>query len=277
MRQAGSRSFLERNLSRLTGVLQESVFAEEAALLPGWLQGMDPRVKLSGFLLILMASAFSHSMMIIVGLLCFSIVLAAGSRLFGLSFLRRVWIFMPFYTALVALPALFITPGDNLFRVGALAVTRQGVLTAAFLTLRVAVSVSIMLLLILTTSWPVLLKALRSLGFPRLLIFLLSVTYRYIYVLLSSANALFLARKSRKLGPEAWLSTSRWTGALFGSLLEKSYVLSNEVFLAMKARGFRGEASALTDFRLRSADVAWMVLLFSIASSAFYFGFWRLR
>jgi cobalt ECF transporter T component CbiQ len=277
MKPATSRSFLERNLSRLTEVLQESVFAEEAALLPGWLQRLDPRVKLSGFLLILLASAFSHSMMIIVGLLLFSIVLAAGSRLFGLSFLRRVWIFMPFYTALVALPALFITPGEPAFRLGALTVTQQGVRAAAFLTLRVAVSVSFMLLMVLTTSWPVLLKALRSLGFPRLFIFLLSVTYRYIYVLLSSANALFLARKSRKLGPEAWQSTSRWTGALFGSLLEKSYVLGNEVFLAMKARGFRGEAAVLTDFRLRSGDVAWMLLLFSVAGFSFYFGFWRLR
>lgn len=276
MKRARSRSFLERNLARLTGVLQESVFAEEAALLPGWLQRMDPRVKLAGFLLILIASAFSHSMMIVVGLLAFSLVLAAGSRLFGLSFLRRVWIFMPFYTALVALPALVLTPGDVAFRAGIFTITQQGIRTAAFLTLRVAVSVSFMLLLILTTSWPVLLKALRSLGFPRTLVFLLSVTYRYIYVLLSSANNLFLARKSRKLGPEAWQSTSRWTGALFGSLLEKSYVLSNEVFLAMKARGFRGEAEVLVDFRLRSHDVAWMILLFAVAGVSFYFGFWRM-
>jgi len=277
MKKTTPRSFLERNLSRLTGVLQESVFAEEAAQIPGWLQRMDPRVKLSGFLLILLASAFSRSMMIIVALLTFSLLLAAGSRLLGSSFLRRVWIFMPFYTALVAFPALFLTPGQTAFRVAGLAVTRQGIHAATYLTLRVATSVSFMLLLVLTTPWPVLLKTLRTLGFPRLLIFLLSVTYRYIYVLLTSANAIFLARKSRKLGDEAWQSTGRWVGSLFGSLLDKSYHLSNEVFLAMKARGFRGESQVLTSFRMRAADVVWMVVLYAVAGVSFYLGFWRLR
>lgn len=272
-----SRSFVERNLSRLTAILQESVFAEEAAQLPGWLQHLDPRVKLSGFLLILLASAFSHSMIVIVGLLVFSVILAAGSRLFSLSFLRRVWAFMPFYTAMIALPALFTTPGDTAFQWAGLSVTEQGGRAALFITLRVAASVSYMLLLVLTTSWPALLKAFRNLGFPRILIFLLSVTYRYIYVLLSSANALFLARKSRKLGPEAWQNHSRWIGSLFGSLLGTSYYLSDEVFLAMKARGFRGEPVLLTDFRLKTSDILWMLLLYSAAGLSFYFGFWRLR
>src|SRR5262249_19775671 len=40
-----SRDFLERSLSRLTGILEESVFAEESASQAGWLQQMDPRVK----------------------------------------------------------------------------------------------------------------------------------------------------------------------------------------------------------------------------------------
>jgi len=54
------------------------------------------------------------------------------------------------------------------------------------------------------------------------------------------------------------------TGAV---LLGKSFQLSNEVFLAMQARGFRGEIYVLDDFRMRSRD--WMACaLFATLSLA---------
>ncbi|HET6267947.1 MAG TPA: cobalt ECF transporter T component CbiQ [Acidobacteriota bacterium] len=274
-----SRDFLERSLSRLTGILEESVFAEESASQAGWLQQMDPRVKTSGFVLILLSAAFSHSIIILVLLILFSVLLAAGSRIFSLSFLRRVWILMPFYTALVAFPALFSVKGDPFFTIPGLGltVTRQGLTAATFITLRVATSVSFMLLLVLTTPWPKLLKALRSFGAPRFLIFLLNVTYRYIYVLLHTANSFFLARKSRRVGSEAWLSNSRWIGTIAANLMAKSYYLSSEVYLAMQSRGFRGEPLILTDFKLKHSDILWMVLLYSVAGLSFYFGFWNMK
>ncbi len=205
-------------------------------------------------------------------------ILAAGSNIFSVSFLARVWIFMPFYTVLIAIPALFLTPGESIFRIPGLSldVTAQGFRSAAFLVLRVATSVSFMLLLVLTTSWPALLKAMRSLKFPRILVFLLMMTYRYLYVLLSTANALFLGRKSRRVGPEAWRSTRSWMGLLSGALLAKSFHLSNEVHLAMQSRGFRGEPVTMDDFRLKGSDFAWMFLLLLTAGAAFYFGRWRI-
>jgi cobalt/nickel transport system permease protein len=272
-----SRSFIEKTLARLAGVLQESIFAEETASRKGWLQGIDPRIKIACFLLLLLASAFSHSLVIIASLYLFGLILAIGSRVFSVTFLARIWIFMPFYTALIAIPALFLTPGEPIFRIPglSLAITEQGLRSGTFLVLRVATSVSFMLLLVLTTSWPALLKAMRSLGFPRILVFLLMMTYRYLYVLLSTANSLFLGRKSRRVGPEAWQSTRDWMGMLSGALLARSFHLSNEVHLAMQSRGFRGDPVMMNDFRFKPSDAAWMVLLLLVAGAAFYFGRWR--
>src|SRR5207248_6081415 len=73
-----SQSYLERSLRSLASVLQESIFAEETARLPGWLQSMDPRVKAAGLLLLLISTAFSNSIIVIVLFLMFSLVLAAG-------------------------------------------------------------------------------------------------------------------------------------------------------------------------------------------------------
>jgi len=271
-----SHNFLEKNLARFTSLLQETIFAEETASRKGLLQGIDPRAKTVAFFLLILSSAFSHSMLVIIAIYVVGLALAGASHLFSVSFLRRIWLFMPLYTALIALPALFLTPGEPLLRLfgNHAVITRQGAVTASFLVLRVATSVSFMLMLVLTTSWPKLLKALRHLGVPRIAVLLLTMTYRYIYVLLNTANSLFLARKSRQVGPVTWQNSRNWLGTMMGSLLGKSYQLSNEIFLAMQSRGFRGEPMILTDFRLKAADVAWIISSFLFAAGTFYFGYW---
>jgi cobalt/nickel transport system permease protein len=268
------RTYLEKNLLRFTQVLQESVFAEETAGRSGWLQKIDPRIKIAGLLLLILSSSFTHSILPIVVLLIFTFVLAAGSRLLSFSFFRRLLFFIPLYTTLIALPALFLTPGETLIVLPGtnLMITDQGLRTATLLIVRVVTSVSFALLLILTTRWPVLLKALRWMGFPHLLVFMMAMTYRYIYVLLQSANSLFLARQSRKVGPEAWRTAREWIGAISGVLLGKSYSLSSEIYLAMVSRGFRGEPVLLTDFQTHPRDWFWFSLFLVLSGITF---FWK--
>jgi cobalt ECF transporter T component CbiQ len=177
---------------------------------------------------------------------------------------------------LIALPALFLTPGKQILSFGVITITQQGLRTAGFLVLRVAISVSFLLLLVVTTSWPRLLKALQELHVPKIVLFLIAMTYRYIYVLLHTANSLFLARKSRKVGLERWKSTSQWLGTMLGVLLGKSYQLSSDIYLAMQARGFRGEPATLGEFQLRASDYVWMFFFVLSAALAFYFGYWRM-
>jgi cobalt/nickel transport system permease protein len=271
-----SRSFLERNIAHFTSVLQDSLFAEEAAAKSGWLQSMDPRVKACSFVLLLLAAAFGRSITVLTLIYSLSVILAAGSHVFSFSFFRRVWIFMPLYSLLIALPALFLTPGKQILSFGVITITQQGLRTAGFLVLRVAISVSFLLLLVVTTSWPRLLKALQELHVPKIVLFLIAMTYRYIYVLLHTANSLFLARKSRKVGLERWKSTSQWLGTMLGVLLGKSYQLSSDIYLAMQARGFRGEPATLGEFQLRASDYVWMFFFVLSAALAFYFGYWRM-
>jgi cobalt/nickel transport system permease protein len=270
-----SRSFLERNIAHFTAVLQDSLFAEEAAAKSGWLQSMDPRVKAGSFFILLLAAAFCRSITVLTLIYSLSVLLASGSRVFSFSFFRRVWIFMPLYSLLIAFPALFLTPGEPILSFGAVKITQQGLRTTTFLVLRVAISVSFLLLVVVTTSWPRLLKALQQLGVPKLLLFLIAMTYRYIYVLLHTANSLFLARKSRKVGHERWKSTTHWLGTMLGVLLGKSYQLSSDIYLAMQARGFRGEPASLGEFKLRASDYVWLLFFIASAALAFYFGYWR--
>ena len=251
-----ARFKLEKNLAKFTSLLQESFFAEEASKKTGWLQAVDPRVKFLGSIFLILCASFSRRLDAIAIIYAASLILAAGSRVFSLHLFRKVWLFIPLYTAIIAFPSLFITPGDPMFG-SEIPVTVQGVKTASFLILRVATSVSFMLLLVLVTPWVKLLKALRSLFVPRLLVLMLLMTYRYIYLLLQTAGNIFLAKNSRRVGPENWQSTGNWLGGTLGALLGKSIQTSQEVQNAMISRGFSGEPRVLEEFSLTWKDCLW--------------------
>src|SRR5262245_5360971 len=207
-----SRSAIEKNLARFAAFLQESFFADQTVRQDGWLQEVDPRIKLVGCFFLLFCSSFSHHLTSILLIYAFALILAFGSKIFSVIFVRKIWLYVPLYVTIIALPSLFLVPGTPIYQFGEtnIVITKQGLIAAAFLVSRVAVSVALMLVLVLTTSWQDLLKALRSLFVPKIVVLMLSMTYRYIYLLLLVASNLFLAKKSRRVGPEDWRTTTKW-------------------------------------------------------------------
>jgi len=276
-----SRGFFEKTLNDITGVLEQTLFAEEIAREPGLLQSLDARAKLIGALALLIAISMSQNLVVIGALYLLTLPIAYASRVPMGFYLKRVWVLMPFFTGIIALPALFssFSPGaplvtliDSTSPKIYLAITQPGVITAAFLLLRVGASVSIAVLLVLTTRWSVLLKALRVLRVPQAFVLILGMTYRYIYVLLHAANNMFLARRSRVVGRVSGGDNRRWLTTSMGAMLAKSYELSDQVYLAMQSRGFRGEAQVMETMTWRVADWMWLGVFLGVAVAGIWLG-----
>ena len=274
-------NFFEKTLAGITGALEQTLFAEELARQDGLLQSLDPRAKLISALAVLIAISASQNLVVIAALYALTLPLAYASRVPMGFYFKRVWMFMPFFTGIVALPALFnvFTPGAPLVTLidlasprVYLAITQPGVITAAFLLLRVGASVSMAVLLILTTRWATLLKALRVLGVPQAFVLILGMTYRYIYVLLHTTSNMFLARKSRVVGRASGADDRRWLAASMGALFAKSYTLSDDVYLAMQSRGFRGEALVMDEIAWHARDWVWLVVFIAVALLAVFVG-----
>ncbi len=267
------RSVVEKTLAGLAQALEQSLFAENIARQPGLLQALDPRVKILSILALLIAVGLSRSLLVLLGLYGVALVLAWRSAVPMGFFIKRVWLFMPFFTGIIALPAFFVTPGPPLVMLPlGLTITRPGALTALFLLLRVSTSVSLGVLLMLTTGWPTLLKALGVLRVPEGFILILGMTYRYIYLLLRTAQDMFLSRKSRVVGRLSSAEERHVIAASAGTLLNKSLHLSGEVYLAMQSRGYRGQARTLDAFRMRALDWAWGVAMAAVAVGAIWLG-----
>jgi energy-coupling factor transporter transmembrane protein EcfT len=137
---------------------------------------------------------------------------------------------------------------------------------------RVETTVTLSLLLVLSTLWTHVLKALRVLRVPVVFVVILGMTYRYIFVMLETAQNLFEARQSRLVGVLNATESRRIAVASVGVLLSKSFYLNSEVYLAMQSRGFRGEIYMLDDFKMQRRDWFALAGFLFIAFLAFWFG-----
>ena len=204
---------------------------------------IDPRVKVAGLLALVVAAALARNLVTLVALLGLAIAGASWSRLPLRVLATQVWLGALVLTLAIALPALVLTPGTPAFRLPVVGwtVTTQGVTTLSYLVLRVLSAATLTFLLVFTTPWTHVLKAFRVFRVPVVAVVVLGMTYRYILLLLEAAHDLFVARRSRTVGVLDGPERRRAAAAGIGVLLNRSLRLSHDVYLAMQARGFRGE------------------------------------
>lgn len=250
------RDFAARLARGLLHAMEHALASESAAARSGYLQGLDPRIKLVGLFALIVGTVLAQSLSVIAALFVLALMLALVSRITMLQLCKQVWIGVFLFTGLIALPACFTVPGEALLQLPLLSwtLTVQGLQSAAFLVGRAQTSATLAVLLILSTPWPHVLKAMRTLGVPVVVVAILGMTSRYIFVLLQTANQMLEARRSRSVAPMHGAERNRMIAAAVGVLLAKAFHLSSEVHLAMISRGYRGELHLLDDFRTRPRD-----------------------
>jgi len=266
--------FLEGSIHGFLEALEHALESEELAKRRGLLQGLDPRVKLLGILALIVAATTSQRLTVIGAEVLLAIGLALASHIPLRTLMVRTWLGALAFTGLIAAPAIFLTPGLVLWHVPLLEwpVTAAGIRTAAYLISRVETAATLSMLLVLSTPWTHLLKALRVLRAPVVLVVVLGMTYRYILLLIGTAREIFESRRSRRVGGLDTGQQRRIAISAAGVLLSKTMYFSGEVYLAMQSRGFRGDAYVLDEFRMDRRNWSWLSLLVAASAGAMWAG-----
>jgi cobalt/nickel transport system permease protein len=254
----GRIGWLEQTIGGLTGNIEQAVFTEQLARSAGWLQRRDPRAKVVGSFVAILAASLTTSILGLLALYAATLAAARASRVpFGF-FVKRVWLGIPFFAGIVVVPAIFFVEGPRVFDLALgpvhVAPSWNGIEGAVPFVIRVGVSVSLAVLLVVTTPWADVLKSLRALKVPQVFVLVLSMTYRYIFLFLHTANGMLLARKSRVVGRTTGGEQRRWISGTMGNLMSRAFKMSNDVYSAMLARGFGGEIRSYSDYRMTAPD-----------------------
>lgn len=279
-------NFLEKTVNDIAKLLKEVIFFEDIAYEKGFLQKLDPRVKVISLLILILTTTLLHNVLILTFIYLLSCILAKTSCLSLKLYFRRIWMIIPLFTGLMVLPSIFnfVRPGDSLISLinfghqlhlgpfafpAELTITKQGVTGAILLIVRVGVAVSLAFLFTSTTRFSNLLKAFRVLFLPKIFITILEMCYRYIFMLLNITTDMFVARKSRTFGKIDSKEGRRFVSNSIGSLFGKSYTLSEEVYSAMLSRGYKGEPIIINRFKFTLLDFQWILFLIICVLAAF--------
>lgn len=265
---------MANSVAGLLDYLEYALFAEDLAKRRGLAQGIDPRIKVAGFGAIVVSVVVVQRFSVIAALFALGLVFALASRIPVRTLATRVWMAVLLFTGTIAMPAIFLTPGQVQYRLPLLhwPITSQGLASASYLIARAETTATFSLLLVLTTPWAQVLKALRAFGAPVVLIVILGMTYRYIFVLLRTAHDMLESRRSRLVGRLPGRERRRMASSTAGVLVSKTFQLSGEVYMAMESRGFRGEVYVLDEFRTTAADWIALSVLLMVAILAICLG-----
>ena len=280
----GKKSFIGRTIEEIIGFMENTFFSEAYSRRKGLLQSLDPRIKLVSILTVIVATSLIRDLRLLIFVYALTLLFSYLSKIDVMFFIKRVWLFIPIFSGIIAIPMIFniFLPGDPLIRLAYLGpgshlgpfslpesiyITRQGVNAAVIFTMRVATCVSSTVLLFLTTPQQMLFKSFRSIGVPKIYVFTLGMTYRYIFVLTNLVRDMYIAKKARTIKSRSIFEEQKWVGGRIGYALIRSLGMSEEVYKAMKSKGYNGDVKTMQEFKMRIRDYisGTMVISLSIA------------
>lgn len=264
-------SFVKKTIDGVFTFFQEALVTETFTKRDGLLQSLDPRVKLISILTIVFAVSVTRDLRLLALVYLLTLLFAHLSKIEVGFFIKRVWLFVPFFAGVIVIPVIFnvFLPGDPLYHIADLPpgahlgpwalpasiyITKQGVMSAVTFTLRVATAVSAVVLLFLSTPQELLFKSLRSLKVPKVYVLTMAMAYRYIFLFMEMIRDLHIAKKSRTIKSMSLRDEQRWVGGRIGYMLIKSLDMSEKVHMAMVSRGFSGDVQIMHDYHTSGRD-----------------------
>jgi cobalt/nickel transport system permease protein len=242
-------------------------FIDEYSHLNSVIHRLDPRTKLIASLAFIVAVVLTPASNWWVFAFYFAVVafMLAFSRLPIGYVLKRSLVVLPF-VLLIAIFIPFLKGGEVaasyhiwLWQVS---ITYDGLMILTNVLVKSWLCILALILLSSTTRLNDLLKGLRQLGMPQVMILILSFMYRYIFVLVDEAMRIQQAHNSRNFGG-SWLHHVKTIGHMVGTLFIRSYERGERIYAAMLARGFDGQTHTLYKLRFKQAD-AYFSVAFSL-------------
>ncbi|MGG1291901.1 cobalt ECF transporter T component CbiQ [Bacillus smithii] len=148
-------------------------------------------------------------------------------------------------------------------------ISEESLKRAVNLVFIVLSSVSCLYFLILTTPMTAILDVLRKLKLPSIFIELITLTYRFIFVIMEESINIYQSQSSR-LGYITIRQGMKSLGLLISILFLKVFERTKQLSIAMDSRGY-GDEILFFDPSYRYSPVNWFIILFILAGMAFIY------
>jgi len=229
-------------------------FIDRYATLDSPLHVLEPRTKLLVFTAL------------IVAVLC--IPVSSGSLFFVYFFATAILMgISQVPLGYIVGRALLILPFIVL---ASLAVPWRGYVGLGILFVRAILCLMLLILLTNTTRFVELLRGLRKLGCPQILVMNLGFLYRYLFVLTEEAMRMKQARDCRRVGQAPFKEEMKVLSSMLGTLLIRSFERAERMHYAMLSRGYSGDFPVVSPKRVSWRDLAFLSVVTLFIVLTFY-------
>jgi cobalt/nickel transport system permease protein len=274
-------AFLDKTILKSAGAAKSIYVQAENALKVNFIHKINPHVKLVSLIYVaIVISVVSNPLaQILYTIFTFSLYILARLKIFQVY--RKIFFIAFIFGFLVVLPASLnvITPGRIIFnlisfdkpshfwiynipqRIG---FTENGFQVVLLVFLRVLNSVSFALLIVFTTPFPLFIKSFKIIGVPDTFMMIISLAYKYIFILSRTIEETYFALKSRL---SCNIKSSRLRKLISGRIFfifKKSMIIYEDTYYAMVSRGYHGKVKLHSQIHFTFVD---FIALFIIVAS----------
>lgn len=278
-------SFLDKTIINSSKAVKSIYLQAENAARNNFIQRINSYVKLIS--LIYMATVISvvNNMVTQILITAFIFLFYIIARLKLFEAYKKIFFLAFIFGLLIVLPASLnvITPGKIIFNIikfnkpshlliydipQNIGFTANGLHVVSVVFLRVLNSVSFALLIVFTTPFPYFIKSFKMIGVPDTFLMIISLAYKYIFILSRTIEETYFAFKSRLSGNIKNSSIRRLIGGRIFFIFKRSMIIYQDTYHAMVSRGYRGKVVFHSQNTFTFKDV--IVLVIIVISGIFF-------
>jgi cobalt/nickel transport system permease protein len=253
-------SFLDKTILSSARAIKSIYMQAENATKKNLIYTVHPHIKLFSliYLAVIISIAGNLRAQLLATSLIFIVYLIA--RLNISQVYRKIFLLAFLFGFIVIFPASLniITPGKIIVNLIAfnrplhfwiyhipkyIGFTLEGFQVVSLVFLRVLNSISVAMLIIYTTSFPLFIKSFKIIGVPETFLMIISLAYKFIFILSRTVEETYFALKSKLLGNIGSSNLRKLVGGRIFFVFKKSMVIYESTYYAMVSRGYQGKVT----------------------------------
>jgi cobalt/nickel transport system permease protein len=271
-------SFLDHTIQNSAKTVKSIYTQAKNAGGENFIRKINPNVKLLSLIyLVVMISIVSNisAQMIAAGFIAL-LYLIAGLNV--LQLYKKIFFLAFIFGFIVVLPASLnvITSGKIIFNLMSfdkplhfwiyeipqnIGFTTEGCHVVTLLFFRVLNSISFALLIVFTTPFPSLIKSFKILGVPDTFLMIISLAYKYIFILSKTIEETYFALRSRLISNIKNKNIRELVSGRIFFIFSRSRTNYENTYLAMVSRGYNGKIFLHSQKQLKLKDVIALLII----------------
>jgi cobalt ECF transporter T component CbiQ len=279
--------FIDTTIQNIAKVIKSIYVQNETSSRDGLLQKLNARSKiifLFGFIIIISFIRHIESQILISALISILFIL---SRVNLIAIYKKIFLLGFLFGFLIIIPAglNIVSDGNIIFNLinfktahkfwiynipSDIGITKEGCIVVIRFFIRITNSIALSLLVMYTTSFPGIIKSLKIFRVPDIFLLVITLTYKFIFILSYTTEDTYLALKSRWWRNSRDTSANQFIAERITYIFRKSWIKYEEIYHAMLARGFNGNVNLCYSQKIKSIDIVFLLAAFVFGTVCYY-------